>query len=377
MAGLIGAVLAYFAMRPTVTASRRAFLILMVFGLALWICPAAIISLSRAVQVRADQTLGNGYLNVYLESAGVAIIGGTLVVRYLEAIQTKDFLYAASRIALAVLFGLLVELTGTTNRTSILPFSPIWTTTRTEIDRAFASGLMSPFVQNTANGKVIVYWDAPYPIPAGAVPSLIYADSHEALNAEFVESARFQPRLNASTWILEVAPDSGRIAVVRVAAINRVSDGQITPISDHWFVTGRRIDATYRQRFESKILSSRGPEPIYEVSDCIGASTADVISDLPPSNFSFVGFGDQEVSANEAWRWGRARSVMHIAKLVPARALVEVHMLMQTLGTSRGDQRARENDHSSDEALSGNARIDSHRYAKHRSRRDSVHSRRR
>jgi hypothetical protein len=346
--GVLTSAFLLFAFRRIGSVSRSSFLTFATFGFALWVFPAATISLSHAIQTRPDHSLGNGYLNVYLETAGIAILCGTVLATCLAAIRSSTILFNLSCILASLLVGVLVDLTGTRDRMSMEAFMPMWTTNRAEMDRAFSSGLLLPVARDAAGGPLAIYWDAIYPIAAESLPSLIYADSHEATSATFVDRKMFQGdrlckllspaqecTVRTPPWLLEVTPDS-RIVAVRVAAIRQESNGIAAPITDRWYLAGNGREATTAVGFGLKTVRTVGVEPIYEVSDCIGVPASDATSYLPPSNVLFGdGFSVQETSGDSAWRWGGAHSVFQVSKFMPRRALVQVQMRIMTLGSTR------------------------------------------
>jgi hypothetical protein len=329
VAAIIGALLAYVLLRSPIAATSRGGVVsLLAFGLAMWVFPAAIISFSHPLQIRIDHGFGNGYLNVYLEYVGVAVLAAALVVVSFQAMASKPLLREASAAALAVSFGILIGLVGSEDRASMTVFVPLWTNERTNLDRALSAGLITPLTR----GASATYWDSPYPMPAAALPNLIYANSHEAVPGTFLEQAKLDPsRLCAArtnycqvvspTWILKAIPGSN-VTAIRVTGVYRGTDHTLSAVSDHWYVAGGTG-------------GTQLAEPIDSVSDCIGATPAEISDGAIPPNLSFDdGFSGLESNDKESWEWGKAHSTLHVLKLIPVSARVRLRMTIMTLGIS-------------------------------------------
>jgi hypothetical protein len=320
---------------------KRAECATLILGCAMWVFPAATISLSANTHTGID--IAHGYLNVYLEYFGVAIILALISFRLSHALPAGSRYSVVARIVAAFIFALAIKATATSDHQTMAQIYPVWTPERVAMNRAFDSGLARPLmdVQGT---RVIT--NRQYPFSPEQYAGLLYQESGVRVPGGVVDLPSFsaaaicagnQAKRSFCTasiplWFLQIDPAGGHVQFAHLAAVNRST---LTPIVDRWLVSGEGLTPESINALPYKTLAGRGPDAVYALHNCLGSTLTDPVVDAPPSNVAFgKGFSIAEQSGADRWHWGEPKAEMTLTRtLGPVRG--SIRFSLRALGVAR------------------------------------------
>jgi len=336
-------ILGFYALGSVRLPAGRTAVALGLTGAGLWLFPAAVISLSPRWQ--AETILGLGYLNVYVEYAGVALVLTAIVPFFLHWATRYLKATLVVRSLLSVGLAFVIFVTATVNRASCAAFFPIYTAGRVNLDDSFRTGIARAIPDHS----VILFSDSSYIYQIPNTKYVLFEDSGRKFSvagpAELASGSLCRDGKWAASgctarpdvWEYRstvASVDQPWVQLAHVRELRRIDGTVNSIIADQWYVYGSSDAARHILDIgATRVSTGDSARGVFRYDACAGFDSLALATQTLPGVDMVSGFGAPEYDRGGEFFWSATEATLRLhVEPFSTHAHLSVHM--RSLGQS-------------------------------------------